>query len=228
MRRGRSSRGGELELDECVNKSSYAGKISSAAHLFLLRHVQQFKVKHPMRSKRHKVLPCGSTPSPSPAPTIPYIPIALDQRCIEGVLYPIPIRERERAARMMQSVDASQRCYDRCVDVGFMPVGSDSCFSWSFAQTRSSSSIAIPLVSFCMPVQVFHFSVQPPASCWCCGAVCTLIPANTTVRHISDGLGLIPDGAASLRSTNPATITTTPDVRRPTQSDNGAYSQRGI
>lgn len=89
-------------------------------------HNPKFKVKPPGRHKRDKVLPCGGTPSPSPgpspAPTIPYIPVVVGQRCQEGILYPIYVHGRGLAARTMQSADASQRCYDRCVDAGFAPV----------------------------------------------------------------------------------------------------------
>ena len=78
------------------------------------------------RNQRNKVLPCGGTPSPSPgpspAPTIPYIPVVVGQRCQEGVLYPIYGRARELAVRKLQTADASQRCYDRCLAAGFTPV----------------------------------------------------------------------------------------------------------
>lgn len=86
----------------------------------------QIDVKRPKRHSLHKVIPCGSTPSPSPgpspAPTIPYTPVAVGQRCLEGVLYPIYEGRRKRAARMMQGIDVSQQCYDLCLEVGYSPV----------------------------------------------------------------------------------------------------------
>lgn len=114
------------------------------------------------------------------------------------------VRELEQTGRMAQAADDSQRCYDRCLQAGFLPVRAGrlydvlNCLVQEDLYDGRLTPTVFPLLST-YGQQTFHFSVESPTKCWCCAATCTLIAWNATVRGMRGEVVDMIDGGGSGR-----------------------------